>query len=474
MEEINHMKSKSPLFTIVMPTRNRAHILPNALRSALDQTFDDYEIVIMANNCHDNTREVVESLATSRVRYYETDQTLSMPDNWEYAWTKAEGKYITYLSDDDALIPTALELLAEKALDGSPPVVSWEDAIYYYPSKNDQEDQQNLLLLNYFGSALIEEVDSTALLEQLAKLEFSWTASIPKMNNSAVNRAFWDERRKQLGRIFFPLAPDYSFAWIATQICQSIRIVRSPLSVRGISEHSIGSDANLGKAGQDFFKEFGEINFFSDSPIDLPTSMNIIFATFSQINQAFKNAGLVPKQVDRKALICALAKQVAEFRHLLPEYKKYADRLIENAQKISDEFEEIVETIISSKTVLETVVSATEIHISTRKSNLAYLPYLKREVLASNHDLPSAFCKLGLRDDSFAEANWSCIYVFGDALGIHNIYEISKQVNHYYALLAKNRNRETPVIQRKSFPARVFHYAKRKLYLAMNLGISTI
>lgn len=468
------MNSKSPLFTIVMPTRNRAHILHNALRSALNQTMEDYEIVVMANNCHDNTREVVASLATSRVRYYETDKTLSMPDNWEYAWTKAKGKYITYLSDDDALVPTALELLAERALDGSPPVVSWEDAIYYYSSENDQVEQQNLLLLNYFGNTLIEEVDSTILLEQLAKFEFSWTASIPKMNNSIVNRVFWDEQRKQLGRLFFPLAPDYSFAWIATQICPNIRIVRSPLSVRGISENSIGSDANLGKAGQDFFKEFKETNLFSDSPIDLPTSMNIIFATFSQINQAFEKCGLVPKQVDRKSLIFALAKQLAEFRHLLPQYKNFSDMLMEKARKISTEFEDIVKTMLSVEIIIERVVPALELQMSTRKSNLAYLPYLKKEVMANKNDLPSALCKLGLRDDAFAEATWSCMYVFGDALGIHNIYEISKRVNHYYGLLVKNRNKEIHVVQKKSFFLRALRYAKRKLYLAMNLGITTI
>ena len=35
----------APYFSIVMPTRNRGHLLPYALQSALDQTFRDYEIV---------------------------------------------------------------------------------------------------------------------------------------------------------------------------------------------------------------------------------------------------------------------------------------------------------------------------------------------------------------------------------------------------------------------------------------------
>src|SRR4051794_10762791 len=131
------MQQRAPLFSIVIPTRNRAHLLPRALRSALEQTLDDYEIVIVANDCRDDTKHVVEETPSKRVRYYESGKTLTMPENWELAWTKARGTYVLYLPDDDALVPTALEVLAEHALDGRPQIVSWEDAPYYYPDWHD-------------------------------------------------------------------------------------------------------------------------------------------------------------------------------------------------------------------------------------------------------------------------------------------------------------------------------------------------
>src|SRR5215467_7422479 len=114
--KVGIVQTKSPLFSIVIPTRNRSHLLGGALKSALEQDFDDYEIVVVANNCQDNTREVVERLQTERVKYYATDRTLTMPANWEFAWTKASGQYITYLADDDALVPTALSFLAKNTL----------------------------------------------------------------------------------------------------------------------------------------------------------------------------------------------------------------------------------------------------------------------------------------------------------------------------------------------------------------------
>lgn len=467
------MTSEAPLFSIIMPTRNRAHILFNALRSALNQTFDDYEIVVMANNCSDNTREVVASLATSRVRYYETDSTLSMPDNWEYAWTKARGKYITYLSDDDALVPEALEVIAKSALKDSPPVVSWEDAIYYYPSENEKTEDQNLLLLFFFGHLQIEDVDSSTLLAQLAQFEFSWTASIPKMNNSAVNRSFWDEQRSKLGRIFFPLAPDYSFAWLSTQICPSIRIIRQPLSVRGISDNSIGANANLGKAGQNFFKEFNGVDFFADSPIDLPTSMNIIFGTFSQINQAFIKCGMKPHSVCPKALIMALTKQIVEFHYLLPDHQKYFDILLTKAGTLSEDFKTQVNNLILKKTVEVKPQSASQMHNMTRKSTLEFLPALKNELLVNGQNLPAALCKLGLRDDAFTDPHWSCMYVFGDALSINNIYELSKLVKPYYNFLVQNRNKADKWIENKTWTRRVINRTLRKFYKMMSFGIAT-
>ena len=213
--KVGIMQAKSPLFSIVIPTRNRSHLLVGALKSALEQDYDDYEVVIVANNCQDNTREVVERLQTERVKYYETDRTLPMPANWELAWTKASGQYVTYLADDDALVSTALSFLAQNTLEDKPPVVSWEDAIYYYPNWNDKKTQ-NVLLLFFYGDAVIEDVPSEVYRKQCAQFSFAWSAPIPKLYNCVVNREFFEAWRVKLGLLFFPVAPDYSFAWIAT------------------------------------------------------------------------------------------------------------------------------------------------------------------------------------------------------------------------------------------------------------------
>ncbi len=74
-----------PRFSVIMPTRNRAALLQFALQSASEQIYEDYEIVVSDNRSDDNTKQLVESFNSNRIRYAQTPDALSMPDSWEFA-----------------------------------------------------------------------------------------------------------------------------------------------------------------------------------------------------------------------------------------------------------------------------------------------------------------------------------------------------------------------------------------------------
>lgn len=441
------MTTKTPLFSIVIPTRNRAHLLPHALRSALNQQFEDYEIVVVANDCQDNTREVVHNMSTSRVHYFETEKTLPMPDNWEFAWTKARGKYVTYLCDDDALAPSALKLLAE-SLDGNPPVISWEDAIYYYPNWNDKS-LQNILLLFFYGDTLVEDIDAKKMNQELSHFNFAWSSPIPKLLNCAANREFFEEWRQRLGRLFFPIAPDYSFAWISTQVCSFIRVIHRPLSLRGISDYSIGSNAGLGEAANTFFKEFGEFNFFNETQNNLPLSMNHLAGTFLRINPALANCDVKPNQLDSTAFFLSLAKQLLESRQLLTNWDTHAHTLLEKAKQLSPELHEQINVMLSQQSIEPAAQSETvrAIHQRTRTMALDFLPNLESAMKKYAGDVQCALCSLALRDEILTDAQWSYLYLFGECLGATNIYEFSTHIDRYYDLLLECRKKNCGSIE---------------------------
>lgn len=97
-----------PFFSVIIPTFNRATLLPHAIQSVLDQTFSDYEIIIIDDGSKDNTREIVKSIFDQRIRYfYQENKGISAALN--AGIMAAHGKIISRLDSDDIWHPTLLE-----------------------------------------------------------------------------------------------------------------------------------------------------------------------------------------------------------------------------------------------------------------------------------------------------------------------------------------------------------------------------
>lgn len=102
-----------PLFTIAIPTRNRASLLRNAVASALAQTYRDTEILVSNNASTDDTSEVLKAFNDPRVRELKSDTNIGLIANWNKCIEEARGKYIVIMSDDNSLAPGFLEKCAE-------------------------------------------------------------------------------------------------------------------------------------------------------------------------------------------------------------------------------------------------------------------------------------------------------------------------------------------------------------------------
>jgi glycosyltransferase involved in cell wall biosynthesis len=98
----------SPVVSIGIPTFNRAKFLSQAIRSVLQQTFQDFEIIVSDDQSADDTWEVVQSFGDSRIRYYRTTARLGVPRNWNACARLARGKYFGLLPDDDVYLPEFL------------------------------------------------------------------------------------------------------------------------------------------------------------------------------------------------------------------------------------------------------------------------------------------------------------------------------------------------------------------------------
>src|SRR5262245_32073230 len=102
--------SARPLVTIVLPTHNRAALMPRATRSVLAQTWKELELVIVDDASSDATPEILAELAATdpRVRIVRRDrsQTAGNPENPRNdGLAAARGEYVGFLDDDDRYQP---------------------------------------------------------------------------------------------------------------------------------------------------------------------------------------------------------------------------------------------------------------------------------------------------------------------------------------------------------------------------------
>lgn len=90
--------------SILIPTRNRASLLRKSLRSALDQTHEFLEVIVLDNASGDSTPEVISSFAGDpRLRSFRHGWDLGMAANWRAGLEACRGDWFLLLPDDDYL-----------------------------------------------------------------------------------------------------------------------------------------------------------------------------------------------------------------------------------------------------------------------------------------------------------------------------------------------------------------------------------
>ncbi|MBE0654729.1 MAG: glycosyltransferase family 2 protein [Bacteroidales bacterium] len=100
---------KSPKVTIIIPTHNRADILPRAIKSVQAQTFQDYELIIIDDASTDETDQVMKGIVSDKIRYIKLDKNQGQCVARNRAYQKARGEYIGFLDSDDEWMPEKLE-----------------------------------------------------------------------------------------------------------------------------------------------------------------------------------------------------------------------------------------------------------------------------------------------------------------------------------------------------------------------------
>ncbi|MGQ5712415.1 glycosyltransferase family 2 protein [Desulforudis sp. DRI-14] len=103
---------RSPMVSVIIPTYNHKDFIKDAIESVLQQTFQDFEVIVADDASNDGTGTIVKSYAQQypeKINAVIGERRLGIAGNINRGLRLATGKYIAWLGGDDLMYPTKLE-----------------------------------------------------------------------------------------------------------------------------------------------------------------------------------------------------------------------------------------------------------------------------------------------------------------------------------------------------------------------------
>ncbi|WP_158582899.1 glycosyltransferase family 2 protein [Lysinibacillus yapensis] len=103
------MTVKKPLISVIIPTFNRGNIILDTIQSVLNQTYTNFELLIVDDASTDHTSEMVNSISDQRIKYIKLNQNTKGKEARNKGITESTGEFIAFLDSDDLWAREKLE-----------------------------------------------------------------------------------------------------------------------------------------------------------------------------------------------------------------------------------------------------------------------------------------------------------------------------------------------------------------------------
>lgn len=291
------MKFKKLL--ILVPTRNRAEMAINSVRSILIEETSEIEVIVSDNSTDEdelrNLKNFCDDLGNQRLKYIRPPEPLSMSKHWEWAKDQAlqdsDVSHVCYLTDRMMFRKNALkELLAiAKRYPGN--VIT-----YSLDSINDSELPVILRQTAWTGNLF--EIDADSIIKISA--DSIWHNSTPRMFNCIVPRETLLNILKKYGVVFESVSPDFCFLYKFLDTETNFLNYDKPLMIEYGMKRSNGNNYGKGfdiKDTNSFFEDLAKnkMGFNQDSPVpEFHTVINAIVNEYCFVRQRSSNTKFPP------------------------------------------------------------------------------------------------------------------------------------------------------------------------------------
>lgn len=398
------MNSDKPLFTVIIPTKDRAVYLKDTIRTCINQNYTNLEIIISDDASSDNTKEIVEfySKTDSRVKYIRRDIPLGMRLNFEKTLELVKPGFVLALGGDDGLMPYAIDdmyYLLEKT---KQKLLTWSPPTYVYPDSSNTMGQLMMSLKKFDSKVDFEIIKTSEFLKRQANnLAYASDIECPMFYVKGVVSTDLIKNiiSKTPGNVFYscPTPDGYSGIVLAGEV-DAFAFSKKPLSIFGLSKNSQGKNY-LSK--DESAKELSES--FYNSVSDITMHRKLAFQPYSPL------------------ITLMSADYLLKSKDIHKENNSYPDLDFKNV--ISKSVDELMHGLYASDRLLR------ELKILSKIAELHNLqPFYenllksKRRFIAKNPLIGNAF-------------SINTLFVEAKPLGIHNIFDASYMVYSQYKCL---------------------------------------
>ena len=103
------MTEPNPTVSVITPTHNRAGLIARAIQSVLDQTYPQFDLLVVDDASTDKTEDVVGTFGDPRIRYVRHPETKGAAAARNTGLDLSQGDYVAFLDSDDEWLPIKLE-----------------------------------------------------------------------------------------------------------------------------------------------------------------------------------------------------------------------------------------------------------------------------------------------------------------------------------------------------------------------------
>lgn len=268
------MTVKKPFISVVMPTYNRGHLIGDAIKSILRQTFEDFELIVSNSASTDNTREVVTGFDDKRVKYIESDKKLVIGDNYQIALDNAKGEYITFLSDDDAFTPITFERVKQIIDTENARLVGFQVSYYYHDTVTeiDLTIPPKTLVFRDFTRDVTRFTSQNALQNLFASYKISNGTRnakfiTPFLANAFYHNSIFEKLKQKTNKLFNKTPADMYLAAAVFYQVEHYFCIDEPLHVWSFWEGN--SSASPNKKGKKLREHYENLLKANDETLEL-------------------------------------------------------------------------------------------------------------------------------------------------------------------------------------------------------------